>query len=193
MFRNPAFLKEVLSFVTEEVIAPYVKTLLAAFPETPSVAAADALSSLPFLSEDMQAEYSIPYIERLRELVGDRVAVNNWWGDAHARDLDTYLESKLRISPRLLKCQDPDLDKVGPEAVRKFAVARDVTLVLGVDNNLLHKGPVAEIESRIERYLQAGDGARFVLYFCNLGAQTPVEHVHAAVAAVRRYRGDGNG
>ena len=54
---------------------------------------------------------------------------------------------------------------------------------------LLKLGPPDEIEKRIRYYMETGGGnGRFILYLCSLSAQTPPEHVEAAVAAVKRYR-----
>ncbi len=188
-YRNPAFLEKVLDFLTEEVLAPYIQVQLEAFPDAPLADGADALSSLPFFTEEMQDTFSIPYILRLRELCGERVVVQNWWGDSQAKDLERYLARKLEISPGFIKCQDPDLFKVGPERVKAFAEARNVGLFFGIDNNLIQTGPVEDIARRVHRYMEVGGpGGRFVLYLCSLSAQTPLDHVKATIAAIHRFR-----
>ena len=189
IYRKPDFVREILAFVTEEVLAPYIKAVLAEFPDTPVADMSDAISSPPFLTVDMLEEFSIPSILRLRELCGDRVIVQNWWGDARVDDLDRFLGLKLKVCPKFVKCQDPDLAEVGPERIRAFAEANDVALVFGLSNNLLHDGPPDEIEKRIKYYMETGGGnGRFILYLCSLSAQTPPQHVEAAIAAVKRYR-----
>ena len=189
IYRKPDFVREILSFVTEEVLAPYVKAVNKEFPDAPTLDLSDAISSPPFLTLDMLEEFSIPYILRLRELCGEKVIVQNWWGDSRVEDLEHFFDLKLKVCPRFLKCQDPDLFAVGPERVKAYAEEKDVALVFGLSNNVLHDGPVDEIERRIRHYMEIGGGnGRFILYLCSLSAQTPPEHVKAAVAAINRCR-----
>ncbi len=189
IYRKPDFVRRILAFITEEVLAPYIEAVLEEFPDAPSADLSDAVASPPFLTVEMMEEFSIPYILRLRELCGDKVIVQNWWGDSRVDDLEKFLDLKLKVCPNLLKCQDPDLAKVGAERVKAFADANDVALVFGVSNNLLNDGPVEAIEERIKHYMEVGGGnGRFILYLCNLSAGTPPEHVRAAVAAIKKYR-----
>lgn len=189
IYRKPDFVREILAFITEEVLATYINAVLGEFPDAPTADLADAIASPPFLTVEMMEEFSIPYILRLRELCGDKVIVQNWWGDSRVDDLEKFLGLKLKVCPRFLKCQDPDLDKVGAGPVKAFAEANDVALIFGLSNNLLHDGPAEAIEERIRHYLEVGGGnGRFILYLCSLSAQTPPEHVRAAIAAVKKYR-----
>ncbi len=185
---NPAFIHKVLTFVTEEVLAPYLNAHSKRFPDAISNGG-DAVSSLPFITIEMLEEFSLQYIERLQVLTGNRAVVDNWWGDAHAPDLEQFWEMKLRATPPYLKVQDPDLFKVGAESACAFARQRGVPLMLGVSNNLLQDGPPEEIERRIHEYLEVlePDG-KSLLYLCNFSAEAPLEHVRAAVEAVQHYR-----
>ena len=65
MNENPEFVHKVFKYVVEEVQAPYVNMLFKAFPEA-GTNGSDAIGSLPFISEEILDEFSIPNILKLR-------------------------------------------------------------------------------------------------------------------------------
>ncbi len=188
IYEKPAFVKQVLGFLTEAVIAPYIQAAFKDNDNCPGADGADALSSLPFLTQDMLDEFSIPYILRLRELCDERIFVRNWWGDAYAKDVESFWDQKLKISGGVLEVQDPDLNKVGPERVMAYAELKNLPVILGVDQTLLAEGDVQQIARRVQHYLKVGGGQkRLILYLCNLNRKTPVENIRIAVETVKKY------
>ena len=186
---NPKFVHRVMAFLVEEVIAPYMNALLREFPDAPVADGSDAVASLPFITQDMLEEFSLPYIEKLQKLCVKPAICDNWWGDSHADDVERFWEMKLRATPNYLKVQDPDLFKIGATAPKAYAEKRDVPLVFGVDNLVLQNGPAETIEQRIHEYLEIGEpGGRFVLYLCSLSAETPADNVRVAIRAIKDYR-----
>ncbi len=193
MDEDPEFVHKVFKFVVEEVQAPFLNSLFKDFPDA-GTNGSDAIGSLPFVTEDILDEYSIPNILKLRKLCGDRDAlqVDNWWGDSFAEDTERFWEKKLQVTPRYLKVQDPDLFRVGTVKSREYATKRAIPLQFGVDNHVLQEGPEEEIVKRIHEYMEVGTsgphGDKFALYLCNLSAQTPVEHAKIALDAIKRWR-----
>ena len=190
---NPDFVHKVFRFLVEEVQAPYLNALFKDFPEA-GTNGSDAIGSLPFLTEKILDEFSIPYILRLRELCGGnpKVQVDNWWGDSFAENAERFWEKKLIVTPAYLKIQDPDLFRVGTQRARAFADTLGCPLQFGVDNHVLQRGPVEEITKRVHEYMEVGTsgphGKNFCLYLCSLSAQTPTEHVTGTIDAVNRFR-----
>ena len=185
---NPALIHKVMAFVVEEVLAPYINEFSKRYPNM-TANCGDAVASLPFITLEMSEEFAVGYIERLRELTGGRAYIDNWWGDPYTPDFERFWRNKLRACPDYLKVQDPDLFKVGAQRAKDWAVANRKPLLLGVSHNLLQDGPVAAIQERVHEYLEVAEpGGYGLVYFCNFGALAPVEHVRAAVDAVRRYR-----
>ncbi len=189
MQKNPAFVHKLLTFLVDEVLAPYMNALLKEFPDAPAADGSDAVASLPFITQDMLDEFALGYIERLQQQTIRPAICDNWWGDSHVRDLPSFWQQKLRATPDYLKVQDPDLYKIGTEPVVEFARSQDLPIVLGVDNNLLHSGSREDIQQRVHEYMTAieavGKGA---LYLCSLSAVTPAENVEIAIAAVKQFR-----
>lgn len=193
MDEDPDFVHKVFKFVVEEIQAPYINSLFKDFPDA-GTNGSDAIGSLPFITEEILDEYSIPNILKLRGLCGDRevLQVDNWWGDSFTNDTEGFWDKKLQVTPRYLKIQDPDLFRVGTLKGREYATKRAVPLQFGVDNHVLQEGPEEEIVKRIHEYMEVGTsgphGNKFFLYLCNLSAQTPVEHAKIALDAIQRWR-----
>ena len=194
MQENPGFVHRIMTFLVDEVLTPYQVAMHKAFPESPLSDGSDAVASLPFITQDMLEEFSLQYIERLsRNLQASvgKIAINdNWWGDSFATDLEKFWEQKLRATPEYLKVQDPDLWKVGVDPVVEYASARNLPIVLGVDNNLYQSGEPDEIRRRTHEYMEAVEtnGGRGAVYMCSLSGVTPRENVVLAIESMKEFR-----
>ncbi|MEE8366047.1 MAG: cobalamin-dependent protein [Gammaproteobacteria bacterium] len=189
MLENPQLVHNLMTFLVDEVIAPYMNALIEEFPETEFVDGSDAVASLPFITQDMLEEFALGPLERLQKQVSRPVYCDNWWGDSFTDDLHGFWAQKLRVTPAFLKVQDPDLFKIGVQPVIDYAKEKNLPVVLGVDNNVFQNGPKQEIQMRIHEYMEAveevGKGA---LYLCSLSAVTPAENVEIAIAAAKQFR-----
>ena len=186
---NPAYVHKVMTYLTDEVLAPYINEFCRRFPGVSIVPGSDAVASLPFISLDMLEEFALHYIERLRKLTDNKAIVDNWWGDSFVDDQEKFWEFKLRANPHYLKVQDPDLYRVGAQKAKDYALARDLPVMFGVSNNLLMSGSPLEIEQRIHEYLEIAEpGGKNLLYLCNFSSETPIENVRASVAAIEKFR-----
>ncbi len=194
MQENPKFVHKVLDFLVEEVLAPYINAYFKYVPGAEIANGKDAVGSLPFITEDMVHEFSVPYLHKLRKLCGDRPGIrcDNWWGDAFAENAEKYWDIKLSVTPQYLKVQDPDCFRVGTERIRAYADTKGCALSFGVGTLILQKGTPEQITQRVHEYMEVGSrgphGKKFFLYFCSFSAQTPAENVRIAVDAVKSFR-----
>lgn len=183
-----AFAHDLLSFLTEEVIAPWIKVQQEEFPESTSAIGADALCSPPMVNTTFIKNFSIPYIRRLKELCTVPVSVINWWGESHVKNPIELLSLKLEVASGLIRAQDPDVAILGPEIFKEFAIENDVVLELGIGDGILNRGPEEKIRDRIQHYVhKASQGGKFILYLSSLNAETPPENIRTAVSAIRKY------
>ncbi len=193
MQENPKFVHKLLNFLVEEVLAPYINTYFKKVPGSSIANGKDAVGSLPFITEEILEEFSLPYLSKLRKLCGDRPGVrsDNWWGDAFAKDIEKYWDIKLEVTPQYLKIQDPDCFRIGTERAREFADSRECALSLGVGTLLLQVGTHEQITQRIHEYMEVGSrgphGKKFFLYLCSFSAQTPPDNVRTAIEAVNSF------
>jgi 5-methyltetrahydrofolate--homocysteine methyltransferase len=190
MRQNPAFVHRVMDFIVDELLLPYFQYMHRQFPDLPFFDGSDATASLPFITKEMQEEFSEGPILSLQKKADLPVYVDNWWGDSFTDNKPAYWEAKLRVTPDYLKIQDPDLWKIGLTEFMDFANRKSKPVVLGIDNNLFQNGPDEAIRQRIHEYMEAIEGheAGGVVYFCSLSAVTPAEHVRTAIDAVRQFR-----
>lgn len=194
MRERPKFVHKLMDFLVEEVLAPYINAYFKVLPDADVANGKDAVGSLPFITEDILEEFSLPYLAKLRELCGggDGIRCDNWWGDSFAKNLDSYWDVKLAVTPQYLKVQDPDCFQVGTRRIREYADKRGCALSFGVGNHLLTQGPPEAIVKRIHEYMEVGSsgpyGKKFYLYLCSLSSQTPIEHVKVALDAIQSFR-----
>jgi uroporphyrinogen decarboxylase len=188
VYTQPGFAHDLLRFLTEEVIAPWIRVQKETFPGSTLALGADALCSPPMTNRAIIEEFSIPYILRLRELCPVPIAVVNWWGDSCYQPLEEFLELKRRVCVNVIRAQDPDVARLGARVFKEFAVRHGLTLELGVGDSIINTGPVHEIRERIRRYIEeAAPGGRLILYLASLNADTPPAHVRAALDAAREF------
>jgi uroporphyrinogen-III decarboxylase len=186
IYQQPDFAHDVLKFITEKILAPWIQAMQKESPKATLYRGADAMASMPLVNIHILREFVVPYIIKLKQLCGQEITVLNWWGESHLENPEKMLALKLKISPTIVQGQDPDVEKIGPELYKKFAVKHDSALILGIGNLFLQKAAKAEIGKRIRHYIKAGaSGGRFMIYFCYLSSETPGENVKAAIKAVK--------
>ena len=188
----PGFAHKLLTFLTDEVLIPWVQAQREAIgqPRLPANGA-DAAASPPIVTVEMLDEFVMPYVSRMDKRIG-AVTGMGYWGYSylykHPEKFRRMLELMLSISPGMLTFMDPDVAVTGPEPYVEFAQEKKVSLMLGLDTVLLQHGPIEKIVERCRRYVLAGSKAgRLVIFFNDVSVHTPPENVHAAVAAVRHF------
>jgi uroporphyrinogen-III decarboxylase len=189
MFERPRFVHRLFQFLSDQVIAPFIEVMRSEFGNPDLIMdGRDAWASPPMITLDMMDEYVVAYTERLRDQLGDKVITRGNWGDAESLDIERFFSQKMRCSPGSLSVLDPDLYKIGPERVKTYANKHKAFVTAGVDATLLQNGPVEAIVERIKLYIDkmARDG-RCMIHLNQIAAETPSEHIHAAVAACRAY------
>lgn len=188
----PRFAHRLLSFLTDEVLSPWVQTQREAIGKPDALGnGADAAASPPIITVEIFEEFVAPYVLRMKEKIGNVLSLG-YWGYSylfrHPEKFRKMLELMRSISPGLLMCVDPDVGRTGPEPYVDFAREKNMPLMLGLDTVLLQEGPVAAIAERCRRYILAGSRAgRLTMFLNDVSVNTPPEHIHAAIAAVRHF------
>lgn len=189
---EPQFAHRLLTFLTEEVLVPWVEYQREATGQAKAPATgADAAASPPITNIEILEEFVMPYVQRMDELSGS-VSSIGYWGYSYffhdKKKFDRMLELMVQVSPRLLLCMDPDVAITGPEPYAQFANSKKMFLMLGLDSMLLQEGPIDKIIDRCRNYILAGAKERRMFFFLNdISLHTPPEHVHAAIAAIRYF------
>ncbi|RLC15427.1 MAG: hypothetical protein DRH93_19750, partial [Deltaproteobacteria bacterium] len=189
MFLRPEFAHRLFKFICDEVLVPHIEVMRKEV-DMPDLLmdGRDAWASPPMITLDMVDEYVVTYAERLRDKTGSNLITRGSWGDAKSRDPERFFSQKTKCTPGSLSVSDPDLYELGPERVKAYADKHNLFVTAGVDAALLQEGPVEAIVERIKFYIDkmARDG-RCMIHLNQIPGETPVEHVHAAVAACHTY------
>jgi uroporphyrinogen-III decarboxylase len=182
---HPDFARGLFDAIVEEILAPWILYQKKHFPNSASIAGADAMASLPIINLEILDEWVVPYILRLRKICGPEVYVPNWIGERFLKNPEEMLALKLQVSPDFIEGQDPDVESLGPAFYKKYAEKHNLPLVLGVGATFLANATPEEVSQRVNHYVDlGGKNGCFALYLCNLGATTPPENVRAAIEAV---------
>jgi len=189
---NPAFAHRLLKFLTEEVLAPWVQAQREAIGKPEAFGnGADAAASPPIVNVEIFEEFVAPYVLRMNEKIGNVISMG-YWGYSYLFGQPVkfrrMLELMAAMSPGLLMCLDPDVNRTGPEPYVGFARERKMPMMLGIDTVLLQEGPPEKIVERCRRYILAGSRAeRLTIFLNDVSVNTPPENLHAAIAAVRHF------
>ncbi len=186
---RPDFAHHLFTFLCDDVLVPFLEMIKneLGLPEL-VMDGRDAWASPPLITLDMMDEFVVAYTNRLRDTLGKNLITRGNWGDAQSRDPERFFAQKIQCSPGALSVLDPDLFEVGPERVKAYAVEHNAFVTAGVDAPLLKNGPVEAIVDRVKFYVDkmARDGLCFI-HLNQIPADTPPEHVHAAIAACKAY------
>ncbi|HTU02475.1 MAG TPA: uroporphyrinogen decarboxylase family protein, partial [Candidatus Sulfotelmatobacter sp.] len=181
---SPGFARDLLTRVTDDVLAPWIQYQRACFPEARGVTGVDATASLPIVTLEILRDWVVPFILRLREQCGTALQVVNWVGEhqlAHPADM---LDLKREVGCGVLWGQDPDVERLGAALYKEYAQTNGLALILGVGAAFLSTATPVEVAARVRQYVTVGrQGGRFALYLCNVGASTPAANLLAAVDA----------
>ena len=128
----PQFAHRLLTFLTDDVLIPWVQTQREAIGQ-PQIRAngADAAASPPIVTVEILEEFVMPYVARMNEKIGN-VASMGYWGYSH---LYPHPEKFVKmpdlmasVSPGGLMCMDPDVAETGPEPYAKYAREKKMPL-----------------------------------------------------------------
>ncbi|CAB5125612.1 hypothetical protein D3OALGA1CA_2880 [Olavius algarvensis associated proteobacterium Delta 3] len=189
MFTRPAFVHRLFRFLCDDVLSPYIEAMRkdVGIPAL-LMDGRDAWASPPLITLDMMDEFVVAYTDRLRKNLGGNLITRGNWGDAKSQDPERFFVQKLSCCPIALSVLDPDLYDLGPDRVKSYASQHNIPVTAGFDATLLKDGPIAAIVDRIKLFIdKMGRDGQCMIHLNHIAAETPPEHVHAAVAACHSY------
>lgn len=203
MRRKPEFAHEVFKFVVDDVLTPWIKIQNESTGALMGIGA-DAWACVPNLSPAEMMEWVVPYNQRLEKKVKNfGVLTMNISGD--------YCEERIeKFDPQILHDSfDVEIASMGGtptlflgmgrwheyplKAVRDYTEkfrkeGTPVTVSGFINARLLRDGPVEKIIDMVKRYIDTfARDHNLSLMLANVPADTPSDHIHAAVAATHTY------
>jgi uroporphyrinogen decarboxylase len=200
MRRNPAFTHRLMEFLSMEVVVPWIDKIVEA-TNASIVTMSDAWASQPNVTTEMVREFCLPYIEKIIRATNSplrTVLDTASWGERSVQDPREVLDMKMdmmvpgnafkALRPFFLLVWNEDYEETGIPLVRNYAEEKKVGLLLNLRPNIIEEGPPEAIVDSVRKLIGEGAGkGRFVLLINLVPIGTPVEHVHAAVAAARQF------
>ena len=109
IYEQPDFAHDVLKFITEKILAPWIQVMKKECPKAKLFRGADAMASMPLVNLHILKEFIVPYIMMLKDLCGGQGEVFGTRSDIrHQADafgkneLDLGVDRKERVVQRLL-------------------------------------------------------------------------------------------
>jgi len=202
MRKRPQFAHELFTFIVDEVLVPYLK-VQKEYCGVSFARGADAWACVPNLSVKEMKEWVVPYMQRLmtkgREFgmtvtsrSGDYCEERPEKFDAEVLHGSFDVQVATHGGPSLFlgmgRWQDYPLEPVQEYTSKYREQGIKVSITAGVDARLLRDGPVGKIVSTVKRFINAfARDHKLDIFLANIPADTPPDHVHAAVAATHTY------
>jgi uroporphyrinogen-III decarboxylase len=209
MRRDPKAAHELLTWITEEVLPRYLGLIKR---ETGAMLAigADAWAAFPNLTPEMVEEWVVPYNAKLRQrmfkeglgvlLIAaadhceehaerfDRDIMEACWL-AHVRSMvGANMKTAIPIMG-MGRTQDWPLEWLQDYAVRTSTPRYGKKAILAsINARFVREGPAEAIVDYVKRVIDVtGREGKLFIFFAQIPAATPPQHVHAAIAAMRTY------
>lgn len=202
MRKRPHFAHELFTFIVDEVLVPYIK-VQKEYCGVSFARGADAWASIPTLSVKEMQEWVVPYIQRLmtkvREFGMTVVSMSADYCEERPEKFDAeVLRGSFDVQvatqgrPSLFlgmgRWQDYPLEPVREYTARYREQGIKVSIEVGVNARLLRDGPAGKIVSTVKRFIDTfARDHELDIFLANIPADTPPDHVHAAVAATHIY------
>jgi hypothetical protein len=199
--KDPAFAHELFTRLTDEILPSYVK-MMSEYSGFKMLTGADAWAAYPNINPELAEEWVIPADIRLLQncMQFGVTAMAVAAGDYCEEDPTKFNKEILN------KCFDVQINNVGGvplillgmgrwqdyplEAVAEYLRAKGLkaTINAGINARMMRDGPVDKIVDYIKRVITIlGHDHNVAFLIASTPADTPAEHVHAAVAAVHTY------
>ena len=203
MKKDPKLYRGVMSFAVDDVLEPWTRIQNETTGNLLGIGA-DAWASVPNLSPKEMMDWIVPYNQRLEKKCKEfGLMTMNITGD--------YCEERLeKFDPKILHDSfDVEIASMGGQpalflvmgrwheyplkAVRDYTEkfrkeGKNVSITAGLNARLLRDGPIEKIVDNIKRFIDAfGRDHSLSIILSNIPADTPSEHIHAAVAATHTY------
>jgi uroporphyrinogen-III decarboxylase len=203
MKKEPKLYHSVMSFAVDDVLAPWIRVQNEKTGSLMGIGA-DAWASVPNLSPKEMMDWIVPYNQKLEKKCNEfGVITMNVTGDYCEERLDKFDEKILHDSfdveiasmggnPALFlvmgRWHEYPLQAVRDYTEKFRKEGKAVSITAGINARLLRDGPIEKIIDNIKRFIDAfGRDHGLSIILSNVPADTPSEHIHAAVAATHTY------
>jgi uroporphyrinogen-III decarboxylase len=202
MRKRPEFAHDLLTFVVDEVLLPYLKAQKDYCGIT-IAGGANAWATVPNLSVSELMEWSVPYsrrlVEKAKEIGIMAASADGDYNEERREKFNTevlYGAFDVQIASQDMpaiflgmgRWQDFPLQAVLDYTTKYRSQGIRIPVRAAVNALFLRNGPADKIVDYIKRYISTfAPEHEISMAFANIPADTNPDHVHAAVAAIHTY------
>ena len=204
MRRDAAFAHELFGRLVDDVLPSYLR-VQKEYCGVDLAEGADAWAAFPNLTPELLEEWVVPYAERLLHNCASFgvTALTVVGADYCEENLEKFdkrilfktldVQIKLNMGQPVLFLGMGRWHEYPLEAVAEYLAGYKksgvrATVIGGINARLLRDGPVEAIVDNIRRYVTVlGRDHDLSFFLANIPADTPPEHIHAAVAAAHAF------
>ncbi len=166
MYRDPAFVDRLLAFLSQEVVVPWIRKLIEDTGAS-AVVMWDAEARPPIMSPSLIRRFWLPHVEAIIQATSTSTCTvidAAAWGKDQVADHGDMLE------------------------IKAYSGRQKVSRVLNLQPDVFRADSAWYVVDAVCKLLEEGeqDGSD-VLLINHIPVRTPVEHVHAVVAAARQF------
>ncbi len=204
MKRDPQFAQAIFTKLVDDILPSYLK-VMKEYTGVDTAVGADAWASYPNIPPEMAAEWAVGYDMRLFQncqkfgMTATGIAEGDYCEEQLDkfdksilfRCFDTQVKSFFGLPICFLgmgRWQDYPLEAVAEylEPYKQQGIRGGV--MAGINARMLRDGPPERIVDNVKRFVKVlGRDHNLSIFLSNIPADTPPQHVHAAVAAVCAY------
>jgi uroporphyrinogen-III decarboxylase len=202
MRKRPEFARDLLTFVVDEVLLPYLKAQKE-YCGINIAGGANAWAVVPNLSVSEIQEWSVPFSRRIAEKAMEigimAVCVDGDYCEERpekfnpevlygAFDVQIASQGMPAIFLGMGRWQDYPLQAVLDYTAKYRSQGIRIPIHAALNAHLLHNGPEETIVDLIKRYIRMfAREHELSISLANIPADTHPDHIHAAVAAIHTY------
>ncbi|MFX1408499.1 MAG: uroporphyrinogen decarboxylase family protein [Promethearchaeota archaeon] len=202
MRKRPEFAHELFTFIMDDILMPYIQAQQD-YCDIIYALGPDAWAAVPNLSVKEMKEWVVPYnLEVTKKAKKFGVMAMCASGDYCEERLEKFDTEVLQgcfdvmiesqgapvISLGMGRWHEYPLESVREYTAKYWEQGKKATISASINARLLRDGPVEKIVNTIKRYIDTfARDHNLSIFLVNIPADTPPEHVHAAVAATHTY------
>jgi hypothetical protein len=190
IYDDKKFVKELFKIINYEILAPWItKQRKKAGSNDLIASGADAWVAIPNINLAIIEDIIIPSYEELKALVGNIYLSLLGGARFLKRPLD-YLKIQKILNPFVVKGTDFDIEILGPEFYKDFAVKNNMDLLFGIEANFILENSVEVIMDRINNYINIGliTGKNLTLYLNDIPADISVDKLKNIFNEIRKIQ-----
>jgi len=190
IYDDKKFVKELFRIINYEILAPWISKQRERIGNNNIIASgADAWVVIPNVNLAIIEDIIIPSYLELKSMVGN-IYLSLLGGARFLKRPEEYLEIQKILNPFIVKGTDYDIEMLGLEFYKDFAVKNNMDLLFAIEANSILDNNIEVIMKKIRNYIKVGMSANknFTLYFNDIPANISTDKLKNIFNEIRNIQ-----